>query len=341
MKETRYSRQELFSPIGNIGQEKFKNKHVLIIGAGALGSSSAEMLVRSGIGTITIVDRDYVEYSNLQRQQLYTEEDVERRLPKAVAAQRRLQQVNTDVNIKGIISDVSIDELETLIVGVDVIVDATDNFETRLMINDISQKYSVPWVFGSCVGSYGMSYTFIPNVTPCFHCLLENIPTKGMTCDTVGVIAPVVTMVSSYQVTEVMKLLIGDMKSIRKTLVTFDLWNNQRMDINMDGAKKTTCLSCGVDATYPYLQKENISQSVVLCGRNTVQIRPAKHRQELDLHYIEEQLRESGKKVDRNIYLLITEIDNHRVVLFQDGRMLVHDTKDTSFARKVYQQLLG
>lgn len=341
MKENRYSRQELFAPIGSAGQKLLKSKHILIVGAGALGSSSAEMLVRSGVGTVTIVDRDYVEISNLGRQQLYTENDVQERLPKAIAAEKRLQAINSDVEVQGIVMDASASELETLIMKVDVVIDGTDNFETRLIINDVSQKHGVPWIFGACVGSYGMSYTFIPRKTPCLSCMLENIPMQGMTCDTIGVISPVVNMVATYQVTEAMKLLVGDEKSLRNSLITFDLWSNQRMEMKMEKAKKIDCLSCNNEAMFPYLQKENLSQGAVLCGRETVQIRPANNERKIDLKEVEKWLKESERDVTRNPYLLSTELESQRIVLFEDGRMLIHGTKDIAFARKIYQSVLG
>jgi len=172
----RYSRQELFQPIGIKGQEKLSQKHVLIIGAGALGTGSSEALVRAGVGRITIVDRDYVEWSNLQRQQLYTEDDAAQRIPKAIAAENRLRQINSEVDIRALVTDVTTEEIESLVDGVDLIMDATDNFDTRLLINDASQKYQIPWVYGALVGSYGLSYTILPGKTPCLSCLLETVP---------------------------------------------------------------------------------------------------------------------------------------------------------------------
>ncbi|WP_312503678.1 ThiF family adenylyltransferase, partial [Bacillus luti] len=175
--EARYSRQQLFKPIGIQGQEKIRNKHVLIVGAGALGSASSESFVRAGIGKLTIIDRDYVEWSNLQRQQLYSEEDAREKIPKAIAAKNRLEQINSEVQM-----DASVENMEDLLKNVDVIIDATDNFDIRFIINDLSQKHNIPWIYGSCVGSYGMSYTIIPQETPCLHCVLKNVPVTGVTC---------------------------------------------------------------------------------------------------------------------------------------------------------------
>lgn len=271
----RYSRQELFSPIGVEGQQKISKKHVLVIGAGALGTGSAEGLVRAGIGKLTIVDRDYVEWSNLQRQQLYCEEDAEKRMPKAVAAENRLKALNSDVIVKSHVLDVSVEELERLVDRVDLILDATDNFDTRMLINDISQKFKIPWIYGACVGSYGISYTIVPEVTPCLNCLLETVPIGGLTCDTAGIISPAVQTVVAYQLTEALKILVEDYDSLRNKIVSFDLWKNEHTAINVKKLKKDSCLSCGSKRTYPHLSYLNKTKTAVLCGRESVQIRPA------------------------------------------------------------------
>lgn len=337
----RYSRQILFSPIGRKGQEKLKKKHVLIIGAGALGSASGEMLTRSGIGKITIVDRDYVEESNLQRQQLYTEEDVRKKLPKAIAAEKRLIAINSEINIKGIVEDVTFERLEELIQDVDLIMDATDNFETRMVINDISQKYELPWIYGACVGSYGMSFTIIPNKTPCLSCILKSIPLQGMTCDTGGIISPAVQMVVAHQVAEALKILVEDFSAVREAFVSFDLWRNQYSSIKVSKIKDPTCLSCGIQKSYPYLQLENVTKSTILCGRDTVQIRPPK-KKELHLETLSEQLKSLGYKVSGNPFLIsIQKGNSQRMVIFKDGRALIHGTKDLAHAKSLYHQILG
>lgn len=336
----RYSRQELFSPIGQMGQAKLLAKHVLVIGAGALGTGSAEMLVRAGVGKLTIVDRDYVEWSNLQRQQLYTEEDAKQRMPKAIAAERRLREINSEVIVTGHVMDVSVDEMEDLIEGVDLLLDASDNFDIRLIINDVSQKHNVPWVYSACVGSYGINYMILPGESPCLNCLMENIPLGGATCDTVGIISPAVQMTISYQVTEALKFLVGDMKQLRNKLVSFDLWNNQHSSIQVDRLKKESCASCGTEPTYPYLAASNQTKSAVLCGRDTVQIRPSKPF-DRDLEQLENRLATQVGEVMRNPFLLSFSIAKHRLVLFKDGRVLVHGTKDISEARTLYHRYLG
>ena len=336
----RYSRQTIFPAIGQAGQEKIKNKHVLIIGAGALGSGSAEMMTRAGIGRLTIVDRDYVEESNLQRQQLYTEEDVQEKLPKAAAAEKRLGAINSDVQIRALIADATPELLEELAVGVDLILDATDNFETRMAINDISQKFNIPWIYGACVGSFGMSFSIIPGVTPCLNCLLKAIPIQGMTCDTGGIIAPAVGMVIAHQGAEALKILVEDWDALQPGFVSFDLWRNQHTTMKMTKAKDPSCLSCGDHPTYPYLDSENMTKSTVLCGRDTVQIRPPK-QEALDLAILSEQLKGLGYDVKANPYLLSVDFDGQRMVVFGDGRALIHGTKDLKQAKSLYQRLLG
>lgn len=336
----RYSRQELFSPIGEEGQQKIREKHVLIIGAGALGSANAEMFVRAGVGTVTIVDRDYVDWSNLQRQQLYAESDVENNLPKAVAAKKRLEEINSEVRVEALVQDVTAEELEELVINVDVIIDATDNFETRFIVNDIAQKYSVPWIYGACVGSYGLSYTILPSKTPCLSCLLQSIPLGGATCDTAGIISPAVSLVVSHQVTEALKLLVEDYESLRDGLVSFDVWKNEYSCMNVQKLRKHNCPSCGENALYPYLNKENTSKTAVLCGRNTVQIRPP-YKEDMDFERYKELLNDRVKDLNVNPYLLSFSVEEKRLVAFKDGRVLVHGTKDISEAKTIYHRYFG
>jgi sulfur carrier protein ThiS adenylyltransferase len=337
---SRYSRQELFLPIGTEGQQSISNKHVLIIGAGALGSGNAEALVRAGIGKLTIVDRDYVEESNLQRQQLYSEEDAINKIPKVIAAKNRLTAINSLVEIDALIADANVIELEQWAKHVDLIIDATDNFETRLIINDISQKHRVPWIYGACVGSYGITYTIIPEKTPCLSCLLETVPLGGLTCDTAGIISPAVTMVVSYQISEALKILVGDIDSLRNKLVSFDLWKNQHSAILVDKLKKANCPSCGKNRQYPFLSFENQTKTAVLCGRDSVQIRPSTLVNR-DLEELENVYSNLGGIVQRNPYLLSYSIGQYRLVIFKDGRVLIHGTKVISEAKALYHKYLG
>ena len=335
----RYSRQQLFSPIGEKGQQLLKQKHVLIIGVGALGSASAEALVRAGIGKLTIIDRDYVEWSNLQRQQLYTEQDAREKVPKVIAAKKRLQRINSELEISALILDASTEELQGLLKGVDLMIDATDNFDIRFMMNDMAQKYQIPWIYGSCVGSYGATYTIVPGTTPCLHCLLKIMPNNGMTCDTVGIISPAVQIVAAYQVTEAFKILVGDEKARRKTYLTFDAWQNQHYEINVEKMRKVDCPSCGKNPTYPYLSYENQTKSEILCGRDAVQIRPPKPIQ-YNLDQLAVQLRPYGK-IQKNPYLLSLQTPDYRFVIFQDGRVVIHGIQNIQEAKSIYHRLLG
>ncbi|WP_084011654.1 thiazole biosynthesis adenylyltransferase ThiF [Paenibacillus kribbensis] len=336
----RYSRQELFSKIGTAGQQHIRSKHVLMVGAGALGTANADMLVRAGIGRLTLVDRDYVDWSNLQRQQLYDEADARDQMPKAVAAQKRLQQINSDVDIRALVRDVSLEEIDDIAAGVDLIVDATDNFDTRLLINDYAVKHRIPWIYGACVGSYGTTFTIVPGQTPCLHCLLGTVPLGGATCDTVGVISPAVQMVAAYQSAEALKLLTGDDSALQSKLISFDLWNNQHQAIHINAMKKVDCPTCGEHPVYPFLQSEHQAKTAVLCGRDTVQIRPAPGAVR-DLNEAARLLSRQGGKVEHNPYLVSVVIGTHRLVLFQDGRVLIHGTKNIAEARSVYHKYLG
>ncbi|MDL4839623.1 thiazole biosynthesis adenylyltransferase ThiF [Aquibacillus rhizosphaerae] len=338
---SRFSRQLLFQPIGENGQKKIRAKHVLIIGAGALGTASAESLVRAGIGELTIVDRDYVEWSNLQRQLLFSESDAQNRTPKAIAAKSRLSLLNSDVKINAHVMDASVTELEQLIPSVDLIMDATDNFDTRLVINDLSQKHHVPWIYGACVGSYGISFTIIPEETPCLNCLLETVPLGGATCDTVGIISPAVQMVVAYQVAEALKILVDDYDALSGKLVSFDIWKNERVALSVAKVKKETCLSCGPNRSYPYLSYQAQTKTAVLCGRDTVQIRPSINM-DRDLDSLSDILAKSfDGKMAKNPYLLSFDTGEHRLVIFKDGRVLIHGTKDITEAKTIYHKYLG
>lgn len=340
MTDDRYSRQTLFTPIGQKGQRRLRDKHVLIIGVGALGTQSAEVLVRAGVKKVTLVDRDYIEWSNLQRQQLFTEEDARERIPKAVAAAEKLRAINSEVEIDGLILDVTAEEVESLVQGVDLILDATDNFDIRLLINDISQKHSIPWIYGSCVGSYGMSYTIIPGETPCLHCLLETVPVGGPTCDTAGIIHPAASQVVVHQTTEALKILTGNTDKLRKKLISFDLWENQTVAMNVQTLKKADCPSCSEEATYPFLQFDQQTKTAVLCGRQSVQIRPPE-KQTRDLELLGRQLEKTGGKVEVNPFLLSYTVADERMVLFRDGRALIHGTNDIEKARALYHRYLS
>jgi molybdopterin/thiamine biosynthesis adenylyltransferase len=331
----RYSRQILFNGIKKEGQKNLSGSHVVIVGAGALGSASSEMLVRAGVGKVTILDRDYVEYSNLQRQQLYTEADADERIPKAAAAEARLQSINRDVDVEGIIEDVVPETLERY-QHADLIIDALDNFATRMIINDTSQKYQIPWIYGACVASYGLSYTILPGEKPCLSCILGTVPTGGDTCDTAGVISPAVQMTASLQTAEALKLLAGNKEALREELIQFDVWTNETRKIGVNRLKDSGCPSCGENPQYPYLQAGNQTRTAVLCGRDTVQIRPP---HDVSFDALKRTLAPYSPKM--NSYLLQVSLEGKRIVLFKDGRALVHDTSEETEALALYQRYIS
>lgn len=332
----RYSRQMLFKPIGESGQKKLRNSSVLLVGAGALGTVIASHLVRAGIGRLTIVDRDYVELSNLQRQMLFDEEDVKQALPKAIAAKQKLSKMNSDVEIEAIIAHVDQDNLPTLVEDADLVLDGTDNFTTRLLLNDICFKSEKPFAYGGVVGSRGMSALFIPGQTACLRCFVKEGANEGETCDTVGVISPAVDMVASYQVVEVMKYLTGQTTALRQTLRTFDLWHNQQYDVSIK-KPQPHCATCQ-EQHYPALVKKAKNQVITLCGRHTVQIHA---RDRLDLQVWFERLKPVAQVTQTPFLLKAAFTEGITLVLFSDGRVLVQGTDDVVVARTWYDKYIG
>ncbi|MGX9136100.1 ThiF family adenylyltransferase [Rummeliibacillus sp. JY-2-4R] len=331
----RYARQELF--LGSTAQEKIQNASVIIIGAGALGSASAEMLARAGVGSLTIVDRDYVEWSNLQRQQLYTEADVRNQLPKAIAAKTRLEQINSEITIDSFVLDIDGLNIEELIKGHSIIIDATDNFETSLIVNDAAVKQGIPFLFGACVASYGLTFPIIPGETPCLHCLLNHLPIDGMTCDTVGVISPIVQVIAAVQVTQTLRILSGE--TISPILRSIDIWKSEKVEINVSRLKNKQCPTCGEKPTYPFLLFENQTKTDVLCGRDAVQLRPGVQRL-YSLDHLLERVKNQITKPILNPYLLSCQFEDYRIVFFKDGRAIIHGTNEANKARAVYSRFV-
>lgn len=267
----RYSRQVRFGKIGKEGQGKISNTSVCIIGAGALGASSSEMLVRAGIQRVTMIDRDIIEWSNLHRQFLYSEKDVLDQLPKAVAAEKRLKAINNEVEISGIVADITAQNVIELIEGHDLVVDATDNIETRLLVNDAAMKLKIPFFMGACVGSYGLTFPIgVREGEPCLHCLLEKLPSKSLTCDRVGVINPIVVTVAARQVAQVLKYITDGI--LKPNLETTDIWTGERATIAVQSLKKDHCSTCGSQPTYPFLSATDAVSYAVLCGRKTIDL---------------------------------------------------------------------
>jgi adenylyltransferase/sulfurtransferase len=337
----RYSRQVLFAPIGARGQEALGRSRVLLVGCGALGSVLAEILVRAGVGRLTLADRDYVDESNLQRQSLYTEEDASEAQPKAAAAARRLRAVNSRVALDARVADVGPANIEALAAGQDLILDGTDNFETRYLLNDASLRWGVPWVYGACVGGYGLAAAFVPGRTSCLRCVLRELPAPGSspTCDTAGVIGPIVHLVAGLQAAEALKLLTGNRTSLSGRLVTVDVWENRvrALDISRN-ARDPRCPACGL-GRFEFLSAGHERQARLLCGRNAVQV-PSGSPLPVDLAAIAERLRRLGA-VRCNEHLLTARVDAFEIALFRDGRSIVRGTDDPAEARRVHAKLIG
>ncbi|ARK25192.1 thiamine biosynthesis protein ThiF [Sporosarcina sp. P37] len=338
--ENRYSRQTLFQPIGTPGQRQLADSHAVIIGCGALGSAISETLVRAGIGKVTLADRDYVEASNLQRQQLFIETDAINSVPKVVAAERRLREIREDVEIVTVLDHVDGPLLEDIALGADILLDATDNFETRLLINDVAWKLNTPWVYGAVVSSSGSVFPFIPGRTPCFRCLLPVMPAVNETCDTVGVIAPAVQISAAHQSAEAMKWLTGNEPAMRTKLLHFDVWNNTSVEAGISRLKNPQCETCGEHPVYPALHQSSGTQYAVLCGRDTVQIIPDAGREltVADGVKVAEQL---GSKYRQTPFFVEFHAENYRCILFGNGRLLIHGLKDMREGRKIYHSLFG
>ncbi|MGM8365134.1 ThiF family adenylyltransferase [Virgibacillus sp. W0181] len=332
----RYSRQMLFAPIGKNGQKKLQDSTVLVVGAGALGTVICNHLVRAGVGTLRLVDRDYVEMSNLQRQMLFDEQDVKDAVPKAIAAKNKLKQINSDVTIEAIVTNVTGENILELIETADAVLDGTDNFATRYLLNDICFKENIPFSYGGVVGSRGMTAFFIPNQTPCLRCLINENAEGGQTCDTVGVISPAVDIVSSLQVTEVLKYLTNNLHHLRNTFFTFDGWYNQTYNMKFS-QPNPSCLTCGLHK-YPALFKNNQQEETVLCGRSTVQIH---RRHSMDLAYWSKRLT-AVATVQQTPFLLKVHFDEGiQFAIFPDGRVLVQGTEDIGKARTWYDRYIG
>ncbi|QKG85435.1 thiazole biosynthesis adenylyltransferase ThiF [Kroppenstedtia pulmonis] len=342
MDQERYSRQILFPPIGQEGQEKLALSRVAIVGMGALGTALAHHMVRSGVGYLRLIDRDYVEKSNLQRQMLYDEKDAEEALPKAIAAEAKLRNIHSSVRIDSHVTDLSWRNAETLLTEVDLILDGSDNFSVRYLVNDVSLCHGIPWIYGGAVSSRGMFFTIRPGVTPCLRCLFPDAPAPGSaeTCDTAGVIGPVVQVVASYQSTEALKLLVGDLDSLNPKLCHFDLWNNHQGAFTVQEKRQAECPACS-RRQFDYLRPvEKSEQATSLCGRDTVQVSPAQPAQ-LDLKQLEKRLAPLGH-VERNRFLLRAQPDSrHRLVVFPDGRVLVQGTTEVSVARSLVARYIG
>lgn len=337
----RYSRQIRFPGIGQEGQRRLSASRALVCGCGALGSVLANTLARSGVGALRIVDRDFVETSNLQRQVLFDEDDVASQLPKAVAAANKLRRINSQIEIEPIVADVDHAKLPGLLDGIDVIVDGTDNFETRFLLNDASVKLGVPWVYGGCIGAGGQTMTILPGETPCLRCLIQEAPPPGATetCDTAGILSPIINVIASIQAMEAIKILSGHREAIQRSLLVFDLWENRVLPMKAAGLRDSgDCPTCN-RREFPWLAGERGVHTAVLCGRNAVQLaQPGGIR--LSLEALAEKLSGVGR-VTRNPFLLRLAVDDYLLTVFPDGRAIIGGTDDISVARTLYARYIG
>lgn len=335
----RYSRQILFPEIGRAGQQKLIDARVLIVGCGALGASHAEMLSRAGVGHLKIVDRDFVEFTNLQRQTLFKESDAAERLPKAIAARARIGEINSGVDVDAIVADVNQSNVEQLISDVDLVLDGTDNFQIRYLLNDACVKQGKTWIYGAAVSSYGTTMTIVPGETPCLRCIFEDMPDAGSspTCDTAGVIMPIIATISAVQVSEAIKLIVADREAMHGSLMQFDVWQNDWRKIKL-AKPNPDCPACG-RREFDFLDADTQEFSAVLCGRDAVQISPPKPTS-IDLNSFGEKLAHLPD-VKQNEYLVRFTADAHEVTVFRDGRAIVKGTDDISIARSLYARYVG
>ncbi len=335
----RYSRQILFNEIGPEGQEKLRAARVLIVGCGALGASQAEMLSRAGVGKLRIVDRDFVEYTNLQRQTLFSESDAAERLPKAIAAKHRIAEINSEVEVEEIVADVNNSNIESLVGGCDIVLDGTDNFQVRYLVNDACVKLSKTWIYGAAVSSYGTTMTVIPGQTPCLRCIFEEMPDVGSspTCDTAGVIMPIIASISAIQVAEAFKFLVGDAVSLHSSLVQIDVWQNDWRKIKLNGPNED-CICC-VTHNFEFLDADAREFSAILCGRDAVQIAPQNAGQ-IDLAALATRLAPLGE-VKHNEYLVRFTAGENEITVFRDARAIIKGTDDATTARSLYAKYIG
>ena len=332
----RYSRQTLFPGIGEEGQQKLGSSCVVIIGCGALGTIIATSLVRAGVGKVRIIDRDFIEYHNLQRQVLFSEEDIKAELPKAIAAEKHLKKVNSSVEIEGVVSDVNYTNIERLVTGADLILDGLDNLETRFLINDVSLKHKIPWVYGGAISSYGMTMNIIPHETPCFRCLSASPSGRGiaLTCDTAGVISPAPFIIGSLQTAEAMKILVGA-EAINRDLIMIDAWKDEFNRFKI--SRRADCPACRGE--YQFLEARFGTRTTSLCGQNAVQVLNPEVR-EVSFERLAAHLRPVGE-VNYNEFMLRFRVDNHEMVIFPDGRAIVKNMNDEAIARGLYAKYIG
>jgi adenylyltransferase/sulfurtransferase len=336
--QEKYSRQMLFAGIGLDGQRRLLASRATVVGCGAIGAAAANLLVRAGVGSVKIIDRDFVEPSNLQRQTLFDESDARDALPKAVAAERKLLGINSSISVSGIVADLRPENAEELLSGCDLLLDGTDNFETRFLINDFAVQSGLPWVYAAGVASYGLTMTIRPGLTPCLACLLETANSTYSleeTCDTIGVLGPIVNLIASWQVAEALKLLAGRLEALHGRLLSCDVWSGHMQSIRV--ARNPECRACA-KRNFTYLEGE-AQPHITMCGRDSVQIH--ERSRALDLPAIALRLRSVVEDVRQNDFLIRFRVAPYEMTVFADGRAILKGTRDPAVARSLYARYLG
>jgi molybdopterin-synthase adenylyltransferase len=329
----------LFAGIGPEGQRRLLTSRVAIVGCGAIGAAAANLLVRAGVGYIRIIDRDFVEPSNLQRQTLFDESDALNALPKAVAAERKLRSINSSVAVEGIVADLSPRNAQEILAGVDLLLDGTDNFETRFLINDFAVSAKRPWIYAAGVASYGLTLTICPGETACLACFLESAAgaARGLeeTCDTVGVLGPIVNLIAALEVAEALKILSGHPEALHRRLISCDVWTGRMQSIAV--ASNPDCRACA-QRDFTYLSGEALPH-ITMCGRDSVQIH--ERDRALDLAALELRLRPLVESVRQNDFLLHFRVAPYEMTVFADGRAILKGTRDPAVARSLYARYIG
>jgi len=327
----------LFAGIGPEGQQRLLASRAAIVGCGAIGAAAVNLLVRAGVGYLRIIDRDFVEPANLQRQTLFDESDALNVLPKAVAAERKLRSINSSISVEGVVADLSPRNAEELLDGVDLLLDGTDNFETRFLVNDVAVKSGRPWIYAAGVASYGLTMTIRPGATACLACLLESGATQGLaeTCDTIGVLGPIVNLIASWEAAEALKILSGHPETLHGRLLSCDVWTGRTQSIGV--ARNPDCRACS-RRDFTYLEGE-VQPRITMCGRDSVQIH--ERARALDLGVLEARLRPLVDNVRQNDYLLRFRIAPYEMTVFADGRAILKGTKDPAVARSLYARYIG
>jgi molybdopterin/thiamine biosynthesis adenylyltransferase len=334
--EERYSRQVLYPEIGEQGQRRLGTSHVAVVGCGATGAAAAALLARAGVGVLTLIDRDFVEESNLQRQVLFDEADAREALPKAEAARRKIAQFNSRIEVRAHVADLVPSNIHSLLGDAAVVLDATDNFETRYLLNDYAVEQGRPWIYAAAVGAYAATMNILPGETACLACLFPKPPTGVMaTCDTAGILNTAVNFAASVEVTEALKFLVGAKDKMRRTLLGRDLWTNDQAEISA-ATPRALCTVCQ-QRDFAHLRGEDRPQ-ITLCGRNSVQIH--EHHRPVDFAEMQRRLEPHGKVIFNRL-LLRFERGKYTVTVFSDGRALVQGTTDMSLARSLYARFIG